>query len=94
MPSYPPVTVRDGGTFAYAAGTAAATVDIPSQARLETVSVLVGSGQAATVTIGGGATITVPASSGFTENISGEAKNQDVVIGGTLASYYVSYVVG
>jgi len=91
MPSYPVVTVRDPSAYAYSAGTAAGTVNVPAEARLETVSVVAGSGGSATCTIGGGNTITIPASATFSDNISGATKDQDVVIGGTVASYYVSW---
>lgn len=85
-----PVTLS-AGAFGYAAGTAAATVDVPAGARVRSVSVLAGAGSA-TITIGGGATITVPTGLSFTEQIVGDvALGADVVIGGTPASYYVSW---
>jgi hypothetical protein len=68
-------------------------VDVPTGARVKRVSVLAGSGGSATITIAGGNTITVPASGGFDEQIPGKATaGGDVVIGGTVASYYVSWV--
>jgi hypothetical protein len=85
--------VTEGGTYGYAAGTAAGTVDVPTGARVKRVSVLAGSGGSATVTIAGGNTITIPASGSFDEQIPGQATaGADVVIGGTVASYYVSWV--
>lgn len=87
------LATREVGTYGYAAGTAAATVDVPSGARVKRVSVLAGTGGSATITIAGGNTITVPAGGGFDEQIPGLATaGGDVVIGGTVASYYVSWV--
>jgi hypothetical protein len=80
------------GVYAYAAGTAPATVDLPATARLKRVSVIAGSGGAATVTIGGGATITIPSDGSFDELIPGVAVGADVVLGGDVDSYYVSWV--
>lgn len=82
-----------GGTYGYAAGTAAGTVDVPPTARVKRVSVIAGSGGAATVTIAGGATITIPAGGSFDEQVPGDtATGADVVIGGTVSSYYVGWV--
>lgn len=79
------------GTYAYAAGTAATTVDIPSGARARRVTVRAG-GIPATVTIAGGATITVLAGDAFDEQIPGDATlGGDVVIGGGVTSYYVAW---
>ncbi len=76
-------------TFAYAAGTAAATVDVPAGARLKSVRVV----GAATVAIAGGATITVPASTTFAVDVVGDvAAGADVVIGGTPTSYFVAWM--
>ncbi len=76
-------------TFGYAAGTAAATVDVPASARLKSVRVV----GAATVVIAGGNTITVPASTTFAVDVVGDvAAGADVVIGGTPASYFVSWM--
>lgn len=87
-----PVTTA-AGTYGYAAGTAAGTVDVPAGARVKRVSVIAGSGGAATVTIAGGATITIPAGGSFDEQIPGDtAAGADVVIGGTVSSYYVGWV--
>lgn len=87
------LATTDAGTFGYAAGTAAATVDVPAGASVKRVSVLAGSGGAATVTIAGGNPISVPAAGSFDEQIPGVATaGGDVVIGGTVASYYVSWV--
>lgn len=80
------------GTYTYAAGTAPATVDVPATARLKRVSIIAGTGGTATVTIGGGATITIPAGGSFDEQLAGTATNADVVIGGTVSSYYVAWV--
>lgn len=83
----------DGGTYGYAAGTATATVDVPAGARVKRVSVLAGSGGSATVTIAGGNTITIPANTYFDEQIPGlAALGGDVVIGGSVNTYYVSWV--
>lgn len=87
-----PITASDGA-FAYAAGTAAGTVDVPTAARLKRVSVVAGASVGATVTIGGGATITIPAGQSFDEQIAGAAVGADVVIGGTVQAYYVAWVV-
>lgn len=82
------------GTYGYAAGTAAGTVDVPVDAQVKRVSVIAGSGGTATVTIAGGATITIPAGGSFDEQIPGDtAAGADVVIGGTVASYYVGWTV-
>lgn len=82
------------GVFAYAAGTAAGTVDVPAGARVKRVSVLAGSGGTATITIAGGATITIPAGGSFDEQVPGDATlGGDIVIGGTVSSYYVAWVV-
>jgi hypothetical protein len=79
------------GTFGYAAGTVAATVDVPSGARVRYVTVLSGAGPA-TVTIAGGAAITVPTGGNFDRALAGDAPlGADVVIGGTVASYYVEW---
>lgn len=79
------------GTFAYAAGTVAATVDVPSGGRARQVSVIAGA-SAATITIAGGATITVPAGAAVDIPIVGDvALGADVVIGGTPASYFVTW---
>lgn len=76
-------------TFGYAAGTAAATVDVPAGARLKAVRVI----GAATVVIAGGQTITVPVSTTFAVDVTGDvAAGADVVIGGTPASYFVSWM--
>jgi hypothetical protein len=81
------------GAYGYASGTAAATVDVPAGARVKRVSVIAGSGGTATVTIAGGATITIPAGGSFDEQIPGDATvGADVVIGGTVTSYYVGWV--
>lgn len=76
-------------TFDYAAGTAAATVDVPAGARLKSVRVV----GAATVAIAGGATITVPASTTFAVDVVGDVPaGADVVIGGTPASYFIAWM--
>lgn len=81
------------GTFAYAAGTAAATVDVPAGGRARFVTVLAGAGPA-TIVIAGGATITVPAGGSLDIPIVGDtAAGADVVIGGTVASYLVTWTV-
>jgi hypothetical protein len=84
------------GTYAYAAGTAAGNVDVPTGARLKRVSVIAGATVAATVTILGGNTITVPAGGAFDDQIPGDAtgtsSTSEVVIGGTVQSYYVAWV--
>lgn len=81
------------GTYAYAAGTSATTVDVPAGGRVRHVSVIA-SAAAATITIAGGNTITVPAGAGFTEQIAGDAPlGGDVVIGGSPASYYVAWTI-
>jgi hypothetical protein len=79
------------GTFGYHAGTAAATVDVPAGAHLRSISVIPGAGTA-TVTIAGGDTITIPQGGAFDEHIDDDTTaGADVVIGGTVASYYVSW---
>lgn len=85
------VKTRQSGTYAYVAGVAAVTVDVPGSARLTRVSVLAGAA-VATVTIGGGSTITIPAGGSFDEQIPGEALGADVVIAGSISSYYVAWV--
>lgn len=85
------VTMGVPGAFAYAAGTAATTVDVPAGARVRSVAVVAGA-SAATLMIAGGATITVPAGLSFTEQLIGDtALGADVVIGGTPASYFVAW---
>ena len=79
------------GTYAYAAGTSTTTVDVPAGAKLREVSVVAGSAAAATITIGGGATITVPAGGAVTLTKFGATVNLDVVIGGTIQTYYVGW---
>ena len=82
------------GAYAYAAGTAAGTVDVPAGARVRRVSVIAGASVAATITVAGGATITVPAGASFDEQLIGDvALGGDVVIGGTVQSYFVSWTV-
>jgi hypothetical protein len=45
------------------------------------------------VTIGTGDTITIPAGGSFDEQIPGQATaGADVVIGGTVSTYYVAWV--
>jgi hypothetical protein len=78
------------GSFGYAAGVIAATVDVPARGDIQEISVVAGAA-AATITIGGGAVITVPAGMAFTAYPKGEARAADVVIGGTPASYYVAW---
>ena len=76
-------------TFGYKAGTAAATVDVPAGARLKAVRVV----GAATVVIAGGDTITVPAATTFATDVVGDVPaGADVVIGGTPAMYFVSWM--
>jgi hypothetical protein len=88
-----PLPSGDARTYGYAAGVVAATVDVPAQAHVKRVSVIAGASAAATITIAGGQTITVPAGAAFDEQIPGEAPaGADVVIGGTVQSYYVSWV--
>jgi hypothetical protein len=87
-----PMPVQEGGTFGYASGTSPATVDVPAGARLQRVSVIAGLSVAATVTIGAGNTITIPAGAAFDENVPGQALGADVVIGGTIQSYYVAWL--
>jgi len=78
--------------FGYAAGTAAATVDVPAAARVRHVHVVAGAAPA-TVTIAGGATITVPTATVFDLPVPGDvALGADVVIGGIVASYVVAWV--
>lgn len=79
------------GSFAYDAGTAAATVNVPDGAVVKQVFVLAGA-SAATVTIGGGDTITIPASTAFEVVVDGALPSADVVIGGTVSSYFVGWV--
>lgn len=87
-----PLPVDSGsGTFGYDAGTATGTVDVPANAKLRCVSVVAGAAANATITIGGGDTITVLAGGDFTENEFGATTGMDVVIGGTVRSYYVSW---
>lgn len=81
------------GTYHYASNTVAGTVDVPATGRLTRVSVLAGVSVGATVTIGGGNTITIPAGSGFDEVIPGTALGADVVIAGTVQTYYVAWTV-
>jgi hypothetical protein len=79
------------GTFGYDAGTAATTVDVPAGAHLRSISVIPGAGTA-TVAIAGGDTITIPQGGAFDERIDDDTPaGADVVIGGTVASYYVSW---
>lgn len=88
-----PVTAVESGTYAYAAGTGDATVDIPAGGRVRRVSVVANAASATTVTIAGGNTITIPAGGAFDEQIPGQATlGGDVVIGGgDSQSYYVSW---
>jgi hypothetical protein len=100
LPSLPAGTNAIGrladGTFGYAAGTAAGNVDVPTGARIKRVSVIAGAAASATVTILGGNTITIPAGGAFDEQVPGDATATsgatDVVIGGTIQSYYVAWV--
>jgi hypothetical protein len=86
-------TLLAHGVYGYAAGTTAATVDVPTGARVKRVSVLAGAGPA-TITIAGGATITVPAGASFDEQIPGDATlGGDVVISGTVSTYYVAWTL-
>lgn len=86
-----PLPVIEGATFGYDAGNAIGTIDVPASALLKRVSVIAGSVDA-TITIGGGDIITVPAGGSFDEQIPGRAVGADVVLGGSVTSYYVSWV--
>jgi hypothetical protein len=80
------------GTLGYDAGTSAGTVDVPAGARARFVSLIAGA-SAATLTVNGGDTITVPAGAAFDREFAGDATlGGDVVIGGTITSYYVEWV--
>ncbi len=80
------------GTLGYDAGTATGTVDVPAGARARFVSLIAGA-SAATLTVNGGDTITVPALASFDREFAGDATlGGDVVIGGTITSYYVEWV--
>ena len=92
-PLYPAYSPRMSGTYAYAAGTGTGTVDVPAGARLNMVHAVAG-GSAATLTIGGGATITIPANTVFSTQVLGATLNQDVVVGGTIAAYYIDWYAG
>jgi hypothetical protein len=62
---------------------------VPAGARLKAVRVV----GAATVVIAGGATITVPVSTPFHVDVVGDVPaGADVVIGGTPAMYFVSWM--
>lgn len=79
-------------TFGYKAGVAAATVDVPAGARLKSLLVIAGAAPA-TVVIAGGDTITVPISATFNPAIVGDVTlGGDVVIGGTVATYFVAWM--
>lgn len=86
------IKTRQAGTYGYAAGTSVGTVDVPIAARLSRVSVIAGI-SGATIAIGAGATITIPANGSFDEQIPGEALGADVVIAGSVQSYYVAWVI-
>lgn len=86
-----PLPVEEGRVYAYDAGTATGTVDVPAAALLRRVTVMAGVSVGATVTIGGGDTITIPAGGAFDEQIPGRAVGADVVIGGTIQAYYVAW---
>jgi hypothetical protein len=78
--------------FGYAAGTAAGTVDVPATARLTRIAVVAGAAPA-TVVIAGGDTITIPTAMAFGEEIMGDVpKGADVVIGGTVATFFVAWM--
>lgn len=95
MAKVPVFEPRYGGTYAYAAGTSAATVNVPANGRVQQVYAVSGSGGASTITIAGGDTITVPASTAFSTQITCDTDNQDVVFAGAnLASYFVSWNIG
>jgi hypothetical protein len=89
--------VKDSGTFGYRAGSAAAAVDVPTGARIKRVSVLAGAAVAGTVQILGGDVITIPAGGSFDEQLPGDAvatgSTTEVVIGGTVQAFYVSWTV-
>lgn len=92
-----PTVSKPAGVFGYHAGAAAATIDVPTGARITRVSVLAGASAAATVQILGGDTITVVAGSAFDETISGDAlatvSTSEVIVGGTAQAYYVAWAV-
>lgn len=83
------------GTFAYAAGDTAETVDVPTGARIKRVSVVAGAAPA-TLTILGGETIPIPAGASFDEIVPGDAiataGANEIVVGGDVDAYYVSWV--
>lgn len=87
-----PVPTREAGTYGYAAGTIAATVDIPADGRLQRVFVIATENGPASVRVGSGDIITVPADAAFDEQIPGSAVGTDVTIGGNVLAYYVSWV--
>lgn len=94
--AHPLPTRAHDGEYGYRSGTAAASIDVPEGARITRVYVVAGVSTGATVQILGGNTIPVLASGAFNEEIPGEAIGQnddDVVITGTIRSYYVAWVL-
>jgi hypothetical protein len=82
------------GSFGYASGTSAATVNVPAGARVRKVFLVADTG-GATITIAGGSSIAVPAGVVFDQPVGGDAaKGADVVIGGALKTYYVAWETG
>lgn len=79
--------------YGYVPGTTAGTVTVPANVNQLGVDVLANSGGAATVVIGGGGTITVPASTPWTRSIHTPGDGTAVVIGGSVASWVVDWVV-
>lgn len=86
-----PVSQRESGTYGYKSGTTAGTVDVPAGARLRRVSVAATESGSATVQIGGGDVISIPQGGGFDEQIPGAAVGADIVVGGNVLTYYVSW---
>lgn len=87
------LVTRQAGTYSYRAGVAPATVDVPDSGRVTRISVVAGLLVSATITIGGGDVITVPAGQTFDEQLSGSALGSDIVITGSVQSFYVAWVV-
>lgn len=88
------VDLLQGGAFGYEAGTAPATIDVPAGAVVKSISVVAAADGVATVVIAGGDTITILEGGGFDERVVGNVGDgADVVIGGAVASYYVSWTV-
>lgn len=81
------------GAYGYAAGTSAATVNVPSNGKVIGITLLATSAGAATWVVGAGATVTAPASAQIASGVNGQLVGGTITFAGSVASYLVEWVV-